>query len=229
MRLIDADALKEKLLKIQAGIVNEEVPRGNTKSDAWKFAYLLVFDAFFKMVDEMPSATQHCDCNHDCDAIYEAYNRGYSKGSDDTLNECDFLYTALRRAYLKGREDAINEYHLLKDYYDNDYNTLNKMQKEQKMENSEAAKDELWSKIIQDLKALDQEAHDEEFVPLITSLLVTIVEELRTNVANGTIKQEDKSHMWSLVDDLGCYSIKGETIMYLPVYQELTTLMRKVF
>lgn len=97
------------------------------------------------------------------------------------------------------------------------------------MKNSEMTKDELWSKVIRNLKFLDQEAHDEEAVPLITSLLVTVAEELRTNVANGTITQEDKSHMWSLVDEVGCYSIKGETIMYLPVYQELTTLLRKVF
>ena len=229
MRLIDADELKEKLLKIQAGIVNEKVPRGNTKSDVWKLAYLLVFDEYIKMLDEMPSATQHYDCNHDCDAIYEAYNRGYSKGSDDTLNECDPLYTALRRAYLKGREDAINEYHLLKDYCKKDYNTLNKMRKEQKMENSEAAKDELWSKIIKDLKTLNQEAHDEEFVPFITGALVMTALRLRTDVIHGTIKQEDKSYMWILVDDLGCYSIKGETIMYLPEYKDLTALLRKVF
>ena len=90
-------------------------------------------------------------------------------------------------------------------------------------------KDELWSKIIQNLKTLDQEAHDEEFVPLITSLLVSLAEELRTNVANGTITQEDKCHMWSLVDEIGCFSIKGYTIAYLPEYRELTVLMRKVF
>lgn len=223
MRLIDTDELKEKLIKIQCDIIDKKVQKGSSISDAWKAAYLLVFDEYIKMLDEMPSETYHYICNHDCDALYEAYARGYSKGSDDTS------YDDLRRAYLKGREDAINEYHLLKDYCKKDYNTLNKTRKKQKMENSEAAKDELWSKIIKDLKTLDQEAHDEEFVPLITSLLVTIAEELRTNVANGTITQEDKSHMWSLVDDLGCYSVKGETIMYLPVYQELTALMRKVF
>ena len=97
------------------------------------------------------------------------------------------------------------------------------------MENSEAAKDELWNKVIRNLKFIDQEAHDEEVVPLITSLLVIIAEELRTNVANGTITQKDKSHMWSLVDEIGCFSIKGQTIKYLPEYQELTALMRKVF
>lgn len=97
------------------------------------------------------------------------------------------------------------------------------------MDNSEMTRDELWSKVIQNLKTLDREAHDEEFVPLISSLIVLQAEELRTNVVNGTITQEDKSHMWSLVDELGCFSIKGYTIMYLPEYQELTVLMRKVF
>lgn len=97
------------------------------------------------------------------------------------------------------------------------------------MDNSEMTRDEIWSKVIQNLKTLNQEAHDEEYAPLITSLLVLQAEELRTNVANGTITQEDKYHMWSLVDELGCFSIKGYTIMYLPEYQELTVLMRKVF
>ena len=218
MRLIDADELKEKLLKIQADIVDKKVARGSSKSDAWIVAYLLILDEYIKMIDEMPSAML------DCDAIYEAYNRGYSKGSDDTLNECDPLYTALRRAYLKGREDAINEYHLLKDY-----NTLNKMRKEQKMKNSEMTREETWDKVIKDLKTLDQEAHDEEFVPFITGALVMTALRLRTDVIHGTIKQEDKSYMWILVDDLGCYSIKGETIMYLPEYKDLTALLRKVF
>ena len=90
-------------------------------------------------------------------------------------------------------------------------------------------REETWDKVIQNLKFMDQEAHDEPFVPLITSLLVTIAEELRTNVVNGTITQEDKSQMWSLVDEVGCFSIKGWTIKYLPEYQELTTLLRKVF
>ena len=65
MRLIDADELKEKLIKIQADVVDKKVARGNSKSDAWEAAYLLVFDEYIKMVDEMPSAAHHYDCNHD--------------------------------------------------------------------------------------------------------------------------------------------------------------------
>ena len=109
MRLIDADRLKEKLLKIQAGIVNEEIPRGNTKSDAWKAAYLLIFDVFFKMVDEMPRVTPGCDA----DAILDAYGKGYSKGREDVLNEeklmedyckndCYTLREVYNKAYSKG-------------------------------------------------------------------------------------------------------------------------------
>ena len=219
MGLIDADELKEKLIKIQddivSDIVNQRESRGNAKSDAWKAAYLLVFDEYIKMLDEMPSETYHYICNHDCDALYEAYDKGYSKGKDDTS------YDALRRAYLKGREDTINEYKLLEDYCDNDCNATK--------EAKEMTREETWDKVIQDLKTLDQEARDEEFLPLIISLLVMTAEELHTDVIHSSVKQDDKYHMWSLVDDLGCYSIKGETIMYLPVYQELTELMRKVF
>ena len=113
MRLIDADELKKKLLKIRADIVDKKVARGSSKSDAWIVAYLLVFDEYIKMLDEMPSATQHYDCNHDCDAIYEAYNRGFSKGremeeqakkqmEDYCKNDCDALYDAYERGHSEG-------------------------------------------------------------------------------------------------------------------------------
>lgn len=186
MRLIDADALKEKLLKIQAGIVNEEVPRGNTKSDVWRLAYLLVFDEYIKMLDEMPRITP----GGDTDAILDAYGKGYSKG----------------------REDILKEQQQMKDYCENDCDTLKKFWKAINM-----TREEIWDKVIQNLKTLD------------AGLIVTMAEKLRTDVIHGTIKQEDKSQMWSLVDDLGYYSIKGQTIKYLPEYQELTTLMEKVF
>lgn len=203
MRLIDADKLKEKLLQIQADIVNERKPSGNAKSDTWKAAYLLILNEDIKMLDKMPRVIS----GRDVDAIHDAYSKGY----------------------LKGREDALSEVQLMKDYCKNDCDTLKEMRKEQKMENSKMTKDELWSKVIQNLKTLDQEAQNEEFVPLITSLLVMEAYDLRVDAIHSTVKQEDKSHMWGLVYDLGCYSINGETIMYLPVYQELTTLLRKVF
>ena len=88
MRLIDADELKKKLLKIRADIVDKKVQKGSSISDAWKAAYLFILDEYIKMVDEMPSTTPHYDCNHDCEAIYEAYARGFSKG------------------YLEGREEG---------------------------------------------------------------------------------------------------------------------------
>ena len=219
MRLIDADELKEKLIKIQddivSDIVNQKKSRGNAKSDAWKAAYLLVFDEYIKMVDEMPSAT----CGSNADDFLDAYGKGYSKG----------------------RVDALSEAQHIKDYCDSDcdstkeaavaitnYLYKHEMRKEQKMENSEMTREEAWNKVIKDLKTLDQEAHDEEFVPLVTGLLVMTTYDLRSDVANGTITYEDKFHMRSLIYDLGCYSINGETIMYLPVYQELTALLRKV-
>lgn len=102
MRLIDADALKGKLIKIQANIADKKVARGSSKSDAWMAAYLLILDEYIKMVDEMPSATQHYDCNHDCDAIYGSHIAGF----------------------LKGREDALSEVQLMKDYCENDCDTL---------------------------------------------------------------------------------------------------------
>lgn len=92
-------------------------------------------------------------------------------------------------------------------------------------------RDEIWNKVIQNLKILDQETHEhyEEFVPIITRLLVMTAERLNTDVKHNSVKQEDKSHMWSLIDKLGNYSIKGETIRYLPEYKEIKELVKKVF
>ena len=193
MRLIDADELKEKLLKMQDDIVDKKVARGSSKSDAWVVAYLLILDEYIKMLDEMPSMIN--GCNVDADAIRRAAYVG---------------------GFLNGREDALSEVQLIKDYYKNDCDTLNEIWKEQNMKLN-MTREEMWDKVIQNLKTLD------------AGLIVTMAEKLRTNVANGTIKQEDKYQMWSLVDDLGYYSIKGQTIKYLPEYQELTTLMKKVF
>lgn len=98
MRLIDADELKEKLLQMQKDIA-ESVPRGNAKSDTWKAAYLLVFDEYIKILDEMPMVTP----GGDADAILDAYCIAY---------------------FLKGREDALSEVQQMKDYCKNDCDTL---------------------------------------------------------------------------------------------------------
>ena len=90
-------------------------------------------------------------------------------------------------------------------------------------------REEIWNKIIQNLKTLDQEAKDEDYVPYITDALVLIASQLYTDDINGTIKQQDKVDMLSLIDKLGNYSIKGETIRYLPEYQEIKKLVKKVF
>ena len=120
MRLIDADVLKGKLLKIQADIVDKKVARGSSKSDAWIAAYLLILDEYIKMIDEMPNATYHYDCNHDCDAIYEAYNRGFSKGIENVLiaEECKKKYCDINK---KMEEQAKKQ---MEDYCKNDCNVL---------------------------------------------------------------------------------------------------------
>mgnify|MGYP006362158393 CR=1 FL=1 len=98
MRLIDADVLKGKLLKMQADIVDKKVARGSSKSDAWIVAYLLIFDEYIKILDEMPRVISGCDA----DAILDAYGKGY----------------------LKGREDILSEIQLMRDYCKNDCDTL---------------------------------------------------------------------------------------------------------
>ena len=90
-------------------------------------------------------------------------------------------------------------------------------------------RDEIWLKIIQDLKILNQEAKDEDYVPYMTDALVLTASQLYTDDINGTIKQQDKADMLSLINKLGNYSIKGETIRYLPEYKEMKELVKKVF
>lgn len=36
----------------------------------------LFAEAFVKIIDKAPSVPHHYDCNHDCDAIYKAYQKG---------------------------------------------------------------------------------------------------------------------------------------------------------
>lgn len=107
MRLIDADKLKEKLLKMQSDIANGIEPRGSVKSFTWKAAYLIVFDEYIKMLDEMPRVIS----GRDADAILDAYG-AYGKG------------------YSKGREDALSEVQQMKDYCKNDCDTINEIRKE---------------------------------------------------------------------------------------------------
>lgn len=111
MRLIDADELKDRLIRaLRIDTVNENAPIGNDKRHTMKIEYKFSFYEIVKMLDEMPSAEQHYDCNHDCDALHEAYDRGYSKGfsegreeekkevmllTDHCFGKCDILESVL--------------------------------------------------------------------------------------------------------------------------------------
>lgn len=100
MRLIDADKLKEKLLQMQKDITNGIEPRGNVKSFTWKAAYLIIFDEYIKMLDEMPRIIS----GRDADSILDAYGKGYSKGREDILKEQQQM-----KDYCKNDCYAINE------------------------------------------------------------------------------------------------------------------------
>lgn len=113
MRLIDADVLKGKLLKIQADIVDKKVTRGSSKSDAWIAAYLFILDEYIKMLDEMPRVTPGSDADAILDAILDAYGKGYSKGIEDVLsevqqmkdyckNDCDTIRYVYNKVYSEG-------------------------------------------------------------------------------------------------------------------------------
>lgn len=76
MRLIDADELKKRILisclylAVTGDITDKHIAN-------------LFEEAFVKIIDKAPSVPHHYDCNHDCDALYEAYQ----KGREDSLKE----------------------------------------------------------------------------------------------------------------------------------------------
>lgn len=90
-------------------------------------------------------------------------------------------------------------------------------------------REEMWLKIIQDLETLYWEAEDEYYTPYMINALVLTANQLHIDDTNGHIRKQDKADMRSLIDTLGNYSIKGETIRYLPEYQEIKKLVKKVF
>ena len=113
MRLIDADTLRDNLLQIHDDIRKKKKSRLISEPDTLVVAHLLVLDEYVKKLDETPTVTHHYNCNHDCDALYNAYNKGY----------------------LKGKEDALKEEQQMKDYCDNDYDATINFLKEYLQEN----------------------------------------------------------------------------------------------
>ena len=88
---------------------------------------------------------------------------------------------------------------------------------------------EIWSDIIVNSVILNMKAKNEDYVPYMTDALVLTASQLYIDDTNGQIRKQDKADMWSLIDKLGNYSIKGETIRYLPEYKEMKELVKKVF
>ena len=97
------------------------------------------------------------------------------------------------------------------------------------MTKKEITRKEIWSDIIVDSVILDMKAKNEDYVPYMTDALVLTASQLYMDDTNGHIREQDKADMWSLIDKLGNYSIKGEIIRYLPEYKEIKKLVKKVF
>lgn len=89
--------------------------------------------------------------------------------------------------------------------------------------------DNKWLNVIQDAKLLDQQAENEEYVPIMTDALVLSLNQMYTDAANGKLKQRDKVDVWSLMSKLGNYIIGGMTIKYLPEYQEIKDILKEIF
>ena len=88
--------------------------------------------------------------------------------------------------------------------------------------------DNKWLNVIQDAKLLDQQAENEDYVPIMTDALVLSLNQMYTDAANGELKDQDKKDIWSLIDKLGNYSIGGYTIKFLPEYQEIKDILKEI-
>ena len=88
--------------------------------------------------------------------------------------------------------------------------------------------DNKWLNVIQDAKLLDQQAENEDYVPIMTDALVLSLNQMYTDAANGDLKDQDKKDIWSLIDKLGNYSIGGYTIKFLPEYQEIKDILKEI-
>lgn len=88
--------------------------------------------------------------------------------------------------------------------------------------------DNKWLNVIQDAKLLDQQAENEDYVPIMTDALVLSLNQMYTDAANGELKDQDKKDIWSLMDKLGNYSVGGYTIKFLPEYQEIKDILKEI-
>lgn len=88
--------------------------------------------------------------------------------------------------------------------------------------------DNKWLNVIQDAKLLDQQAENEDYVPIMTDALVLSLNQMYTDAANGDLKDQNKKDIWSLIDKLGNYSIGGYTIKFLPEYQEIKDILKEI-
>jgi len=120
MRLIDADELKDQLIQNL-----NELTKGEESDRLWLIVYSIIA-IFTDSLDKVHTITKHYDCNHDCDALYEAYDRGFSKGYLEggadayCKSDCDALHEAYDRGYSKGfsegREEEKKEVMMLTDH-----------------------------------------------------------------------------------------------------------------
>ena len=88
--------------------------------------------------------------------------------------------------------------------------------------------DNKWLNVIQDAKLLDQQAENEDYVPIMTDALSLSLNQMYTDAANGELKDQDKKDIWSLIDKLSNYSIGGYTIKFLPEYQEIKDILKEI-
>ena len=84
MREIDADAFKHYISQAM-----EKIEK--TEDNASVVSTVKVIgETFMKIIDEVPtipsSMREKCECNHDCDALYESYKKGYEDALKDVAS-----------------------------------------------------------------------------------------------------------------------------------------------
>lgn len=120
MRLVDADKLEQQLIQNL-----NEITKGEENDYMWEIAYSIIV-VCIDALKKVPTVTNHYDCNHDCDALYEAYDRGFSKGyleggadaycKSDSNALCAAYNNGYSKGFSEGREEEKKEVMLLTDH-----------------------------------------------------------------------------------------------------------------
>lgn len=105
--------MHEKEKEFSTMTIDEDVMYGTCDLHSAEVKKIIV--VYINVLEKVPTVTKHYDCNHDCDALYEAYDRGFSKGYLEggadayCKSDSNALCAAYNNGYSKGFSEGREE------------------------------------------------------------------------------------------------------------------------